>query len=225
MNQRELVMDFNLESLALDVKEYHYQNAITKLEIGERFNNCFFGASGEILTECQIKAKEWAFQFKEGNKEKPFLLMVGTCGAGKTWAGISALLHLAVTFRGWGGDKPDNWQSQAFGRFHTHYQLAESVFRNDYAEENRRKMLETRVLMLDDLRAEGTGRVSESLLAWMDELINFRYNHNLATILTSNTTTEQFRATYGEKIVDRIQHAGIVLKVNSESLRKEKANA
>ncbi len=215
----------NLESLSLEVKEHHYENAVHRLGIGERFNNCFFGASREILTECQIKAKEWAFNFKEGNKEKPFLLMVGTCGAGKTWAGVSALLHLAVTFRGWGGDKPNDWYSEAFGRFHTHYQLAESVFRDDYAEENRRNMLNTRVLMLDDLRAEGTGRVSESLLAWMDELINHRYNHNLPTILTSNTTSEQFRATYGEKIVDRIQHAGVVLKVNSESLRKEKASA
>jgi DNA replication protein DnaC len=206
-----------------ETKRKHYAQAVEKLNLGQRYTACYFVAEGEILTDAQVQAKKWAEQIKQGDTSKPFLLMTGTCGTGKTWSGISALLALGVQFQGWGTVESPEWTSHVTAKFYTHYQLADAVMRTDDGNRQRSAMLSTPVLMLDDLRTDGTGRVSEALLAWLDELINHRYNHCLPTIITANTTGEQFKATYGQKIEDRLIHAGVILKINRSSLRKELA--
>jgi DNA replication protein DnaC len=207
--------------LVLDeaTKAKHYARAVDRLGIGELYNTAYFGANGEIKTTAQTVAKAWAERIKSGDKSQNFLVLMGTCGVGKTWAGISALLDLAVTFKAVGFENPD-WLSHVNGRFFTHFMLAESVLRTDDGGKLRQSMLNTPVLMLDDLRAEGTGRVSDALVAWMDSLIDHRYSHCLPTIITSNTTGDQFKTTYGEKIEDRLRHKGVIKRFSDESLRK-----
>jgi DNA replication protein DnaC len=207
-------MDFSNE-----VKRYHYDSVIDDLGVGERYYGCFFGVENEIQTDLQKASKQWAHDLKSGNKEKPFLMMLGTCGTGKTWAGLCGLLEVGVYLEG--RNEIDLSHSRSNVGFFTHYDVAESVFFHDKAMADRKKMFNAHVLMLDDLRAEGTGKVSDAFIAWMDELINYRYSHNKPTIITANTTAEKFQVTYGERVVDRIQDAGVILKVNSKSLRKK----
>ncbi len=208
--------------LVLDdaTKATHYAQAVDRLGIGELYHDAYFGSKTERPTMAQEDAKAWAERIKAGDKSKSFLLMIGNCGTGKTHSGISALLDLGVSFQAIGFENPE-WVSHVKARYFTHHILAESVMRTTDGYKLQQAMLTTPVLMLDDLRAEGTGRVSDALVAWMDALIDHRYRHCLPTIITANTTSEQFRITYGQKVEDRLIQSGEIIQYSSPSLRKK----
>jgi len=73
-------------------------------------------------------------------------------------------------------------------------------------------------LVIDDLGAEfmSDGSIWRTVL---DEVIDTRYGDGLATVLTTNLTAEAFKARYGERIADRIRHAGVVENCGTGSLR------
>jgi len=73
-------------------------------------------------------------------------------------------------------------------------------------------------LVIDDLGAEfmSEGSIWRTIL---DEVIDTRYGEGLATVLTTNLTTDAFKARYGERIADRIRHAGVVEACGTGSMR------
>ena len=75
------------------------------------------------------------------------------------------------------------------------------------------------LLVIDDLGAEFND--SKGFFAsLLDELIDARYSHKLATIVTSNLDLEAFKTRYGVRIVDRIREAGRFVGCGAESLRR-----
>jgi DNA replication protein DnaC len=82
-----------------------------------------------------------------------------------------------------------------------------------------RQMHVAGLLVLDDLGAEfmSEGGVWRSVL---DEVIDARYGDMMPTIITTNLDTPQFRARYGERIADRIRHAGVIEACGTGSMRE-----
>ncbi len=81
-----------------------------------------------------------------------------------------------------------------------------------------------RTLVLDDL---GTEYASDKapMRVHLDGVLNRRYAHRLATVLTSNLDEAGVAERLGARIWDRIVHDGLVVRTGVESLRRPGAGA
>jgi DNA replication protein DnaC len=76
-------------------------------------------------------------------------------------------------------------------------------------------------LVIDDLGAEFLD-AKGAYLSVLDELVNERYSHKRATVLTTNLPIDGFRARYGERIADRIRESGKFISTADASMRGAK---
>ncbi|WP_372488062.1 ATP-binding protein [Streptomyces guryensis] len=117
----------------------------------------------------------WADRALTENSAAGALLLTGLTGTGKTHQAYGALRRIAA-----GG--PDRFELIAVNSADMYGNLRPSQVMGA-AERELRKLSEVQYLLLDDL---GTAKTSE----WTEEvtyrLINYRYNHCLPTIITSN---------------------------------------
>ncbi|MFF7166843.1 ATP-binding protein [Streptomyces sp. NPDC008086] len=117
----------------------------------------------------------WADHTLSDNASAGALLLSGHTGTGKTHQAYGALRRIAA-----GG--PDRFELIAVNSADMYGSLRPSQFLGA-AERELRRLCEVQYLLLDDL---GTAKTSE----WTEEityrLINYRYNHCLPTIITSN---------------------------------------
>lgn len=141
--------------------------------------------------------------------EKCFALLAGDTGVGKTTAAVGGMaLRLLEDRR---EDLP-----AIFVR------AVEGARMGLYDAEDKRlaqQMLTAGLLVLDDLGAEflSEGSIWRSIL---DEVIDTRYGERVPTIITTNLDGAGFKKRYGERIADRIRHAGAPVACGAESLRK-----
>ena len=84
------------------------------------------------------------------------------------------------------------------------------------------KLMETAVLVIDDLGVEYMdkgGHFSHRL----DELIDYRYSNYRKTIITTNLNKKDFNSRYGVRVTDRIRegfkHGGDYKEIDEKSLR------
>ncbi|OKK02899.1 ATP-binding protein [Streptomyces sp. CB03234] len=117
----------------------------------------------------------WADRALADNAAAGALLLTGLTGTGKTHQAYGALRRIAA-----GG--PERFELIAVNSADMYGNLRPSHVMGA-AERELRKLSEVQYLLLDDL---GTAKTSE----WTEEvtyrLINYRYNHCLPTIITSN---------------------------------------
>lgn len=117
----------------------------------------------------------WADRALADSSAAGALLLTGLTGTGKTHEAYGALRRVAA-----GG--PDRFELIAVNSADMYGNLRPSQVMGA-AERELRRLSEVQYLLLDDL---GTAKTSE----WTEEityrLINFRYNHCLPTIITSN---------------------------------------
>lgn len=117
----------------------------------------------------------WADQALSDTASAGALLLTGLTGTGKTHQAYGALRRIAA-----GG--PDRFELIAVNSADMYGSLRPSQVMGA-AEQELRRLSEVQYLLLDDL---GTAKTSE----WTEEvtyrLINYRYNHCLPTIITSN---------------------------------------
>lgn len=128
---------------------------------------------------------------------KTFALLLGSPGCGKTVATAQALVRGGAFVR-----------AIALSRL------------SSYDKDDRRtweSVLRTRTLVLDDLGAE---TLHDAWRPMLDELIDVRYGERARTIITCNLDRERFKARYGERIVDRIRHDGMIIQCGGPSLRR-----
>lgn len=76
----------------------------------------------------------------------------------------------------------------------------------------------TILLVIDDLGAELMTPTWQQML---EDVLDFRYQHSLLTILPSNLSADEFKARYGERIADRIRHDGTVRTLDAKSMRRK----
>ncbi|GAB2787904.1 ATP-binding protein [Streptomyces daliensis] len=117
----------------------------------------------------------WADRALADNASAGALLLTGQTGTGKTHEAYGALRRIAS-----GG--PDRFELVAVNSADMYGSLRPSQVMGS-SERELRRLSEVQYLLLDDL---GTAKTSE----WTEEityrLINYRYNHCLPTVITSN---------------------------------------
>lgn len=121
------------------------------------------------------EVRAWADRALTDNAAAGALLLTGQTGTGKTHEAYGALRMIAA-----GG--PDRFELIAVNSADMYGRLRPSQVMGA-AERELRRLSEVQYLLLDDL---GTAKASE----WVEEvtyrLINYRYNHCLPTVITSN---------------------------------------
>lgn len=73
------------------------------------------------------------------------------------------------------------------------------------------------VLVVDDL---GTELMTPTWQQALDDILDYRYEHSLRTVLPTNLRAADFKARYGERISDRIRQDGMVRELSGGSLRR-----
>jgi len=73
------------------------------------------------------------------------------------------------------------------------------------------------VLVLDDV---GTSFGSDAEIVQLFEVIDMRYSRARPTLLTSNLSPSQLRATLGDRTYDRLRHGASAIRLRGESFRR-----
>ncbi|MFD8391873.1 ATP-binding protein [Streptomyces sp. NPDC059680] len=126
-----------------------------------------------------------------GIAEGPSLLIAGPTGTGKTYqayGAIRTLLARGVRLR---------WEATTTADFHARLRPRAG---HD-AERDLQTLARCPLLFLDDLGAAKTSEWTEELTY---RLINYRYEHMLPTLITTNLPMEQLRVTLGDRVASRL---------------------
>lgn len=168
-------------------------------------------------TPAVVGMREW---LRSG---KTFCLLVGGFGTGKTVA-ASAVLKMArrpVYF--WDHDKDKSVQSWAYSNSQGLFvRAAELSSTSPFAEEGRGHWSRVRRvpwLVVDDL---GMERIDNAGI-WQEQfdlLMDCRYSERRKTVLSTNLSQEAFGQRYLGRVLDRVQHDGVVVICGHESMRK-----
>lgn len=84
------------------------------------------------------------------------------------------------------------------------------------AEARFRAWREADCLVLDDL---GTELMTPTWQQALDDILDYRYQHSLETMLPTNLSADEFKTRYGERISDRIRHEGTIHSLAAPSMR------
>lgn len=136
---------------------------------------------------------------------RPWLLLTGAAGTGKTALAVAAL---AAAERTYGGED---------FCFATAVTYAESLRKQDEVVSN--AVRRASFLVLDDLGAEYATYFSNQAL---DELLASRYERPALTVVTTNLSLSQIAESYSERLVDRFRGAALVIEMNGPSWRGQK---
>ncbi len=176
--------------------------------------------------EAQVELRGGAVQYDEmttknlrlvaetlaGDSHKFGLLLAGTCGNGKTTtmrAVQSVVMLLNNTYY--------NRIGQLIGN-----RLMEAKEMTQLSDKNGQLNIyqTTPLLFIDDLGREPTevmryGNVTSPIT----ELLEYRYNQRLTTIVTTNLEPSEIREKYGDRIADRFNEMFVVVRYTGNSYR------
>ncbi|MGY4969539.1 ATP-binding protein [Streptomyces nigrescens] len=137
----------------------------------------------------------------------PSLLLVGPTGTGKTYqtyGAIRSLLAMGVGAR---------WQALNTADFYGQMRPQQGVD----PEWMLRHLVRTPLLSLDDLGAPRTTEWTEELTY---RLIDYRYSHQLPTLMTSNLTIAALRSKLGDRVASRIAGMAELIPIDGPDRRR-----
>lgn len=140
--------------------------------------------------------------FKEGSGS---LILLGTVGSGKTYAGVAVLRHLCM-------------ENDATAQMVSVVEL----FRKLRPEGGGRieDYLDADYLLLDDLGIEKPSEWTEQILF---DLVDNRWRNEKTFVVTSNLTPDQLKATVGARVWDRLRDDARAINLPGASKRKAAA--
>jgi len=144
-------------------------------------------------------------------KEGKGLLLVGPVGAGKTHLAAAIVHELS--------------KQDVFVLFVFVADLLDALRETYDAEYEEQENLfdlvrEARVLVLDDL---GTEKISEWTIEKITQILNYRYNNKLSTIVTTNLVPQELRRRIGERAFSRLMGMCEVIPIVGEDWRLKNA--
>jgi DNA replication protein DnaC len=200
------------EKLANDAKEQARQRAARIARVRDHITNSgakltdemwdvMLSSEGPTHTAMATAVLDWM----SDKQAKPWLVLSGSTGRGKT---IAALLALAV-------------EGGTFARARELARAFTARFGEDQAFQE--LCFKTRLLIVDDV-----GRESDHALmsGYLEDLLDERPNRQCRTIITTNLDAKQFAATYGdERLRSRLsQLAKFVSDVGPDMRRQTKGD-
>lgn len=170
-----------------------------KRDIWRSFGLC--ARCPELAIDAALVAKETAgirAARKWLESEKPFLVIAGSVGSGKTTAATWAVMRSGMMAR--------------------HIRASELASIAPFGESAGRwkALRDMRLLVIDDL---GTEHPSEWWKSNFDGLIDARHGAKLRTIITTNLSPTQITDAYGLRISDRLRQSSIYAACGAQSLR------
>lgn len=167
------------------------------------------GNQYEDITGAEISQKiRGAVAWMQAPSRRSCLLLQGVAGTGKTtllWAiySLFSLMNTAMLYT----------SSQKLFDYYTLMMSGTSVIYNEYKTERR--------LFIDDLGAEPARCLYFGVeYLPIQEVLSYRYERQLPTIITTNLSDTMIRERYGERISDRFAEMCTILRFSGKSYRK-----
>lgn len=191
-------------------EQQRLQKMLGATEVGKRFSNRRFETFAVTAEneDAHCKCLEYADGFPYQNGKG--LLIVGSCGAGKTHLAVSILNRVI--------------EKRTMGLFVTVPELLAEIRKNfnvDSKSDLIEKVKQIPFLILDDL---GTERTTEWVLEQLFVIINSRYENMLPTIITTNCNMSELEEKIGQRIISRIIEMCDGIKMNCDDYRMRKLN-
>lgn len=192
----------------LDRRKTYLSEMQKRLGIGLRFENRRFDTFEKGIQEKAFeKCRQYAEEFESRKKENVnSLLLLGTCGTGKT--------HLAAAIA--------NYVFEEYGEatyFNTFAEIIEILKQNfqKASEINFNFIKSVSLLILDDIGAENQTAWSNTMLYL---IINYRYEHRLPTIITTNFSKNDIEHYLGKACFSRVSESFRAIEMIGEDYRK-----
>lgn len=152
--------------------------------------------------------------------------LVGPRGTGKTQLALRAMLWAGADAEKRAKEKDAGRGSEDAARAAARYTTAMGLFLSlkqtfsDGAKETERDAIEKwcwlPLLVIDECQERGESAWENRILT---HIIDRRYGAMLDTILIANLTPEEFSASMGESVIDRIRETGTLIECNWPSFR------
>ncbi|MEK7723866.1 MAG: ATP-binding protein [Acidobacteriota bacterium] len=197
-------------------KQNSHSNLLEKVKIPRRYEKCHF-QSYKVSNPSQQKAYAWASKLAmEYPAEDQGLLLMGTCGVGKTHLAVSILK--ALTERGF---------SCIFYEFGSLLkQIQDSYNPNTQSSELKilSNIFDAEILVLDEI---GASKPTDWVRDTMAHIINTRYNDKKLTIFTTNylddrkgDKEETLEERIGVRLRSRLFEMCQTIKIDGHDFRK-----
>jgi DNA replication protein DnaC len=141
----------------------------------------------------------------------PSLLLLGPVGVGKTFQSYGALREMAVT------GVASQWTVVTAADLYARLQPRYGVD----SETEFERHAKAPVLLIDDLGAGG--KISEHTENVNFRLINYRYDHQLPTLITSNVLPKELSARMGDRVASRLVEMCRRVNITGPDRRREMA--
>lgn len=153
--------------------------------------------------------KDYVVKEKYKDEKQNGLFLIGNVGTGKSFA--MECIYTAIKTK----------RERAYYRnVNDIIEEVKDTFENEYTEQQViEKYQKTPILFLDDLGSEKDSEFTKNVIY---KIINYRYNNNLPTIISSNYSKEDLRKNSDlelERIVSRIQDNALTIIFDGESKR------
>ena len=190
-----------------------YIEAALRVEVEKRGNT--FGDSDEL----QSHIVQIARMFTEPTT-KYGILLCGGVGNGKS-SMMYALQNLIKSL-----EIPNNGNT-TFDTWGMRVESAKFIYNQVKVDSQMyRQIQNANMLGIDDLGEEETTLMNYgNRVTPVIDLISYRYNRMLFTMVTTNLTPAQIRATYGDRIADRFNEMMLILPYKNPSFRTPQPNA
>jgi DNA replication protein DnaC len=170
----------------------------------ENHAKAFNLAAPSMFKDAQIDRQDisdWVNEANGGNPDRPWLLLSGDTGTGKTHVGYAALRELLL------GAAHHNRQCRFEVTTHPELNAALRPKPDESHTWALQPMLTADVLFLDDL---GAGKQSDFTGDNLIRLIDHRWANRLITIYTTNLDPDALEVAIGERAVSRLADALLV---------------
>lgn len=176
-------------------------------DLGKRFSNRTFGNFDKSKCEQAHKAA-WGYSQRDNlfDSERNSLLFLGGVGTGKT--------HLAAAIA---NELIDRSIPVLFGTFIDHLQKIKDEFNHTSLDTYLSRMKVTPMLVIDDLGKEKRTDWSQQVLF---DVINYRYEHMLPTIITTNFDDTELMNYVGNATASRLNEMSTAIHMNGADYRK-----
>ena len=163
----------------------------------------------ESIRQNYGKAKEYAANLAENQKNGYGLILSGTYGTMKTTIAVAVL-------RKWLDDGHNGLLVPMCSLIDNLYTMR-ALNKEEWARYEAR-IRSTPLLVLDDLGGENTDQ--SWVLSKVDSIITERYNKMLPIIITTNLSKDELMGTYSGRIVDRLRNTSKYIAFNAASQRR-----
>lgn len=174
-----------------------------------------FKVTQEAKENC-ARISEWLF-----HQQKPFLILQGTFGNGKTTSAKTLLEMIRAN-----NFKVNRWEEDSRNLELAEYDACTLFEGLAYKTLDKERLYKIPVLMIDELGVEPQSYNDfGTIITPIQDLLRARYDRRLITIITTNLSGPMLRDYYGDRVFDRLKELAERVLFVQESFRGRENNS